>query len=312
MMTTTSPTPHILITGATGLLGRPLLRTCNNRNDWRVTGTAFRRTAPGLERIDLSQTDAIPGFLDQLAPDVIIHTAAERRPDVSERDPEGTQRLNVGSTAAIAQWAAAHSAFVIYISSDYVFDGTQPPYRPTDATHPLNAYGQSKLDGEHAVLQAGCAAAVLRVPLLYGDVERLDESSVTVLADALIKAAPGQQVKMEHWATRYPTNTADVAAVLIGMTARRLQDPDFGGIFHWSGNEAMTKYDMACLFAPLVGTDPACIVADPTPPTGAPRPQDAHLDSSDLERLGIGRRTSFATAIPAILAPHLHAKKIER
>lgn len=185
-------------------------------------------------------------------------------------------------------------------------------YRPTDATHPLNAYGQSKLDGEHAVLQAGCAAAVLRVPLLYGDVERLDESSVTVLADALIKAAPGQQVKMEHWATRYPTNTADVAAVLIGMTARRLQDPDFGGIFHWSGNEAMTKYDMACLFAPLVGTDPACIVADPTPPTGAPRPQDAHLDSSDLERLGIGRRTSFATAIPAILAPHLHAKKIER
>jgi dTDP-4-dehydrorhamnose reductase len=74
----------------------------------------------------------------------------------------------------------------------------------------------------------------------------------------------------------------------------------------------MTKYDMACLFAPLVGADPACIVADPTPPTGAPRPKDAHLDSSDLERLGIGRRTSFTTAIPAILAPHLHAKKIER
>ena len=83
-----------------------------------------------------------------------------------------------------------------------------------------------------------------------------------------------------------------------GATAHMPTDP-----------KAMTKYDMACLFAPLVGADPACIVADPTPPTGAPRPQDAHLDSSDLERLGIGRRTSFTTAIPAILAPHLHAKK---
>lgn len=297
--------PHILITGATGLLGRPLLRACVSLREWRVTGTAFRRIGPGLERLDLSQTDAIPGFLDRLAPDIIIHTAAERRPDVSERDRAGTQRLNVGSTAAIAQWAASRGAFVIYISSDYVFDGAHPPYRPGDATHPLNAYGQSKLDGERAVLRAGCDAAVLRVPLLYGDVERLDESSVTVLADALMKAAPGQRIAMEHWATRYPTHTADVADVLARMTAYRLAHPGFSGIFHWSGDEAMTKYDMARLFAPLVGADPACLVPDPAPPAGAPRPRDAHLDTSDLERLGIGRRTAFAAAIPAILAPHL-------
>jgi dTDP-4-dehydrorhamnose reductase len=297
-------TPHILVTGATGLLGRPVLRACAARPGWRVTGSAFRRAGPGLERLDLSRLDAIAPALDRLAPDIIVHAAAERRPDVSERDPAGTQRLNVGATAAIAQWAAARRAFVIYISSDYVFDGTRPPYRPGDATHPLNAYGQSKLDGERAVLESGCDAAVLRVPLLYGEVETLGESSVTVLAENMLNAPPGETLRMEHWATRYPTHTADVADVLRQLAAHRLAHPGFKGIFHWSGDEPMTKYGIALAFAPVLGFDPARLVPDPAPPAGAPRPKDAHLDTSDLERLGIGRRTPFASAVPAILAPH--------
>jgi len=297
--------PHILITGATGLLGRPVLRACAAQSAWRVTGTAFRRTGPGLARVDLSQPDGIPAFLDALAPDVIIHAAAERRPDVSERDPQGTQRLNVGATAALAQWAAARKAFLIYISTDYVFDGTTPPYKPGDATHPLNAYGQSKLEGEQAVRAAGGDAAVLRVPILYGEVETLDESPVTVLAKNMLNAKSGERLAMENWATRYPTHTADVAAVLRQMVERRLADDAFRGTFHWSGDEPMTKYGMALAFAPLLGFDPERLAPDATPPAGAPRPKDAHLDTSDLERLGIGQRTPFATALPSILAPHV-------
>lgn len=304
----TASHPHLLVTGATGLLGRPVLRACAAQPGWHVTGASFRRSGPGLERLDLSQTEQIPAFLDRLAPDVIIHAAAERRPDVSEKDPAGTRRLNVGATAALARWAAERGAFVIYISSDYVFDGTTPPYAPESPTHPVNAYGQSKLDGERAVLTAGCDAASLRVPILYGEVESLDESPVTVLAKNMLNARPGERLAMEHWATRYPTNTSDVAVVLRQMVERRLADRGFKGIFHWSGSEPMTKYEMALAFAPLLGFDPARLVPDATPPgAGAPRPKDCHLDASALERLGIGRRTPFAAAFPAILAPHLPA-----
>ena len=297
--------PRILITGATGLLGRPVLRTCAATPQWRVTGTAFRRTGPGLERIDLSQPEQIPAFLDRIAPDIIIHAAAERHPDVSEKDPSGTQRLNVGATATLARWAAAHHAFLIYISTDYVFDGTTPPYRPGDATHPINAYGQSKLDGERAVQAAGNDTAILRVPILYGDVENLDESPVTVLAKNMLSAPAGARLAMENWATRYPTHTGDVAAVLRQMVARRLTHPDFCGLFHWSGNEPMTKYDMALALAPLLDFDAGRLVPDATPPSGAPRPKDAHLDTSELESLGIGQRTAFRSALAAILSPHL-------
>lgn len=299
-------TCQLLITGATGLLGRPVLRACRDVSGWTVTGTAFRRAAAGLERVDLSQPETIPAFLDRLAPDVIIHSAAERRPDVSEKDPAGTQRLNVGATAALAQWAAARGAFLIYISSDYVFDGTQPPYTPESPTRPVNAYGQSKLDGERVIRAAGGDTALLRVPILYGEVEELGESPVTVLAKNMLNARPGERLAMEHWATRYPTYTPDVAVVLRQMVERRLADRRFGGVFHWSGSEPMTKYDMALAFAPLLGFDPARLVPDARPPSdGAPRPKDCHLDSSALERLGIGRRTPFASAFPAILAPHL-------
>ena len=300
-----TPVPLILITGATGLLGRPTLRACAACPDWRTLGTAFRRAGPGLECIDLSQPETIPAFLDRVSPDVIIHAAAERHPDVSEKNPAVTQRLNVGATAVLAQWAAAHRAFLIYISTDYVFDGTTPPYRPGDATHPINAYGQSKLDGEHAVRQACDDTAILRVPILYGEVETLAESPVTVLANNMLNAHSGERLAMEHWATRYPTLTSDVAVVLRQMVTLRLKSPDFHGLFHWSGAEPMTKYGMSLAMAPLLGFDPARLVPDATPPSGAPRPKDAHLDTSDLDRLGIGQRTPFAAALPSILAPHL-------
>lgn len=96
------------------------------------------------------------------------------------------------------------------------------PYEADAPTGPTNLYGQTKLDGEHAVLQEYKAAGraglgvVLRVPVLYGDAEMPSESAVNVLMDVLWKAQEGEKVKMEHWALRYPTNTEDIGRVCHG------------------------------------------------------------------------------------------------
>lgn len=298
---------RVVITGASGLLGRPVFRECSAVSNWEVTGTALSRAGHGLARVDLSAIESIPAFLDTCRPEAIIHSAAERRPDVSEKDPEGTRRLNVEATAAIAAWAKRNDAYLIYISSDYVFDGTRPPYTPDAPTCPINTYGQSKLDGEHAIRDAGAMAAFLRVPILYGSVESLAESSVTVLAQNMLKArGTGKKLPMDHWAIRYPTLTDDVAVVLRQMVERQFARDDMTGIFHWSGSEPMTKYDMALVFAKLIGFDPEQLVPDMTPSgSAAPRPKDCHLDSSLLESLGMGRRTPFAVAVPRILSSFL-------
>lgn len=113
---------------------------------------------------------------------------------------------------------------LIYISTDYVFSGKpgEAPYESDAPTGPTNLYGQTKLDGEHEVLQVYKAAGkeglglVLRVPVLYGDAEMPSESAVNVLMDVLWKAQQGEKVTMEHWALRYPTNTEDVGRVCHG------------------------------------------------------------------------------------------------
>lgn len=151
--------------------------------------------------------------------------AANRYPDKCDNDPEGTRALNVAATGALATLCAEKDIFLLYISTDYVFPGTpgQAPYNITDKPSPPNFYGQTKLDGEDALLDAYAKAGkvasgvCLRVPLLYGE-GRNDESAVNVLMDSVMKEhAPGDKVtKVDHWALRYPTNTEDVGRVCQG------------------------------------------------------------------------------------------------
>ncbi len=114
----------------------------------------------------------------------------------------------------------------MYISTDYVFAGRpgEAPYEAGAATGPTNLYGQTKLDGEGAVLGAyrdagrDGGAVVLRVPVLYGEVEGGEnkESAVNCLMDVVVKKGGAGKVAMDHWALRFPTNTEDVARVCFG------------------------------------------------------------------------------------------------
>ena len=116
-------------------------------------------------------------------PGIIIHSAAEMRPDVSQKDPAATLALNVGVPRHLAQLSRQTGAWMIYLSTNYVFDGKNPPYHSADRRNTLNLYGQSKLEGEMAVWAESDQACVLRVPTLYGKVEFLGETSVTQIAE---------------------------------------------------------------------------------------------------------------------------------
>ena len=291
----------ILITGVSGLLGRAVYGACRQLPACHVTGIAHTRTRDGSACLDLCDARVAKEYLDAHQPRIIIHCAAERRPDRCERDPESTMRLNVETTARLAKWSAATGAWLIFISTDYVFDGVTPPYTPEAPTNPLNLYGRSKRDGELAVWAETSDACVLRVPLLYGEVETLGESVVTDLARQ-IRANTGVPLTLDDWATRYPTCVDDVAVVLHQMIERRLANPDFRGTFHWSSAESFTKFTMGRAIAKIIGLDPDALEPDSRPPAGgAPRPKDCHLDCADLERLGIGQRTPFVPAITKFL-----------
>ncbi len=288
----------VMITGATGLLGRALMSELSSSDSLDVIGTGLRRARGAIRRLDLLDSRAVKQFVESQSPAVILHAAAERRPDVSENDPVATRALNVEATQTIVDVAGTVGAWVIYISTDYVFDGTSPPYRPDAAPNPLNRYGESKLAGEE-VIRGAAGHCVLRVPVLFGPVESLEESPVTSIARQLLA---GGAVTLDHWAIRYPTSTDDVAFVCRQLIERRRDEPELAGTVHWSGDQPLTKFEMARAIAEAWALD-VRLIAESSPPVGAPRPQNSQLDCSDLERIGVGRRTPFRTSLNASLEP---------
>ncbi|KAI3477613.1 hypothetical protein L1887_60653 [Cichorium endivia] len=180
----------VLITGASGLLGRAVHHLCTEKS-YDTKALAFTRSDPskGLVKLDLTDPAAVESCLKDFQPDVIVHTAAERRPDVVENDPAASHAINVEAPASIATLAAQldKPPILINISTDYVFDGSKPPYTVDDAPNPLNAYGVSKLQGERAVAEHAKPGHFtnLRVPVLYGRTITNDESAVNVLLNAI-------------------------------------------------------------------------------------------------------------------------------
>ena len=293
---------RVAVIGATGLLGRPVYEALAQDPRYIVTGTAFTRARAGLVTLDVTNAGAVETFFASYRPQAVILTAAERRPDVCEQDPVAAHALNVGAVEIVARLAQAQQAWMLSISTDYVFDGSAAPYRPDSMPHPLNAYGRGKLEGERALAGALDHACVLRLPLLYGPLTDTGESAATSFLPALERATSAQPAVIDDWAIRYPTYTPDVADVIAQLVERVAHAKPVVGIHHWSGDEAMTKYDIALALAERLGIDSECIRAQSSPADATPRPYDCHLDSASLVSLGIGKRTPFATGLDTVLA----------
>ncbi|KAM4620887.1 methionine adenosyltransferase 2 subunit beta [Polymixia lowei] len=299
---------RVLVTGGTGLLGRAVCREFQNHG-WGVLGTGYRRARPRLPRCDLLDEDAVRTLLQDYKPDVIVHCAAERRPDVVERHTEAAVNLNVHATGMLAKEAAGRGVCFIYMSTDYVFDGRNPPYGEDDAPNPLNQYGRSKLEGERETLRHCPGAVVLRVPVLYGEVECVSESAVTALWTRVQEGAT-ESCTLDHCQQRFPTDTRDVAAVCRKLAQRGIQDPSIHGIFHFSAKERMTKYEMAVAMATAFNLPSDHLIPLTEEPTGVLRPQNSQLECSRLELLGLSvEPRPFLSNITSCLWPFLPDKR---
>eukprot|EP00164_Ancoracysta_twista_P000753 GFYU01000990.1.p1 GENE.GFYU01000990.1~~GFYU01000990.1.p1 ORF type:complete len:301 (+),score=61.05 GFYU01000990.1:45-947(+) len=293
----------VVVTGASGLLGRAVIKVLKASNV-NVTGLAFSRTGNGLVKCDLTNADEVEKVLSELKPTCIIHCAAERRPDVVSKEADKTKAINVGATETLARLAEKLSSFLVYVSTDYVFDGSSPPYAPTDAPNPLNEYGVSKLDGEKTVMATSPNASVLRLPVLYGEVESLDESAVLVVAKQVLAGKPAA---VDNWGVRYPTHVEDVAVAILRLIQTHGSDSSkvTGKIFHFSNSEKLSKYEQAQIMGQVLQVPVDHLSADNNPPPGAPRPKDTHLDATTLREAvaanGELQHTPFLQALQGLL-----------
>ncbi|XP_069677974.1 methionine adenosyltransferase 2 subunit beta-like [Periplaneta americana] len=292
---------RLFLTGASGLLGRAVYKTFLNEG-WTVYGTAYSRTTEGLHQLDLTKESEVKEALLNFKPSFVIHCAAQRFPEKVDSDPLGASNINVAATKHLVQIADGLGTPVLYISTDYVFDGKTPPYSVSAVPNPLNLYGKTKLEGEKATLRANKGNLVLRVPVLYGPVEYLAESAVTVLLNNLLNV--DKPCKVSNYERRCPSHVDDIAIICLQLATRRLEDEDVNGIFHWCGKEMFTKYGMLLKIAEVFQlSHDSHVTPDSSPPTGVtvPRPFDTSLDTSRLESLGFGHHTPFSDGIKSAL-----------
>ncbi len=274
----------LLLTGASGFLGREVFPRL--AADYEVIGLAHRAPSDGRFRcVDLRAADALRALLADVRPDVVVHAAAYRDPDFCEAQPEETARLNVEPVRVLCA-ALPSAARLVFIGTDYVFDGEHPPYREDSPRRPLSEYGRSKAAAED-VVTARPGSLILRIPLLVGAGPTPAESGfIAQLFQGLENRNPQAA---DDTLIRYPTWTRDVAEAL-AFVLRRGQT----GVLHYSGAEPFTRYGAFQAAARATGMSAAHIrPAEGIVPRGAVRPRNSRLATDRIRALGFARFTPF-------------------
>ena len=169
----------ILVTGKSGQLGQSLQKIANNGHPQpschpeQSEGSPadnFSLTFVGRDQLDLANPKSIADFFKNKHFDAIINCAAYTAVDKAESEPELADQINHLAVKQLADLAKAHNIFLVHISTDYVFDGTNyKPYVETDKTNPINIYGLTKLKGEQAIQASGCTGTIIRTSWVYSE-----------------------------------------------------------------------------------------------------------------------------------------------
>lgn len=279
----------ILITGATGLLGREVARDASDRGHEVV--------ALGRAHLDVTDAAAVSAAFEAHRPRTIIHCAAYTAVDRAESEPDVARLVNRDGTENVAAAASAVGAALVYISSDYVFDGLKrTPYLPKDEPRPLSVYGRTKLEGERAALGPADGVLIVRTSWLYGS----DKGFVpTVLA----RAARGERIRVVDDQRGGPTWVAEAAAGTLDLLEHGAR-----GIWHVANGGECSWYELAEEAIGLRGLD-AEVEAISTAEFGAParRPAYSVLDVVATEEL-LGRRMAgWRPALARYLAEGVRA-----
>ncbi|MGL5082645.1 MAG: dTDP-4-dehydrorhamnose reductase [Microcoleaceae cyanobacterium] len=221
---------QILLVGKDGQLGQELYPLLN------VIGAV---KSVGRETLNLADLDTIPQLVEAVKPDVIVNAAAYTAVDKAESELELATAINGKAPALLAETAEKLGARLIHISTDYVFDGTQShPYATTDLTHPLGAYGQSKLAGEQGIQATQANFAILRTAWVYGV-----GGKGNFVKTMLRLGAEREELRVVMDQVGSPTWTGDLAQAITQLIHRL--NPETSGIYHYTNSGVCSWYDFA-------------------------------------------------------------------
>lgn len=228
----------ILIIGASGLVGSNCLKYFG-QNGADVLGTYFSyKTADTVFLDTLNPGNPENVDLDAFNPDVILNCGALTHVDYCEQNPEESFAKTVQAHRTVLDWAKKYNSKVVYIGTDYVFDGENGPYKETDTVNPISVYGKHKLQAEEETLAASAQNLVLRITNVYGNEERGKNFVARIISQARAGQKLALTLPVDQYAT--PVNGWDVARALFLL----LNDKK-SGIYHIASTDFLNRVELA-------------------------------------------------------------------
>ena len=278
----------ILVTGAAGQVGRELVEVCAQHDDTVV--------AADHAALDVTDRDAVLQALMGARPDVVVHTGAWTAVDACETDPDRAHAVNAIGTRNVCEGASRAGAHLVYLSTDYVFDGTKErPYDEWDTPNPTSMYGRSKWAGEKEVAAlADVGATVVRISWVCG---RYGNNMVKTL---LRLADDGKEPSFVTDQIGHPTIVGDLVPML-----RRFATERRPGLFHVTNQGVVSWFDFARETFSLAGVNPDRVhpitTTELVPPRPAPRPANSVLDNAALRLAGLPLLPDFRESLGALV-----------
>jgi dTDP-4-dehydrorhamnose reductase len=251
---------RLLVTGANGLLGQKLVALLHQQAGVELTATSrgpsrLAEFFPGVvyKTLDVSNATEVEQVFREVQPTHVIHTAAMTQVDDCELNQEACWLHNVTATENLARACAAHGVHLTHLSTDFIFDGTHGPLAEDATPNPISHYGHSKLAAEQAVQNTpNLRWAIARTVLVYGVLHGGGRSNIVLWVRDSLRAGKPIKVVSDQWRT--PTLAEDLAqgCWLIARQGAR-------GIYHISGRELLTPYEIALRVAEHFDLDKSLI-----------------------------------------------------
>ncbi len=273
----------VLITGANGLLGQKLCRHFSS--SCKIIATDLQPESfvsfPNLsyERLDVTDRRSLAFHVRFYKPSIIINAAAYTDVDGCEIHKDQARAVNVGGVRNLIKACREHKFKLVHLSTDYVFDGETGPYSEDDPAHPVNFYGQTKLESEKVIRESGIDFVIVRTNVLYGFGKNIKKNFLLWLLE---KLSAGEKLKIVTDQLNNPTLVDNLSECILEMMQR-----DFSGVLHVAGAEYLSRYDFAVKVADKFGHDTALVSPTTTESLGqkAKRPSRGGLKIDKAQSL---------------------------
>lgn len=240
----------ILLTGAKGFIASCFIDLA--AGEYKIIATArgskkYNYTSQNIifDKLDFTSEQDVKTIFTKYKPDIVVHAGAISKPDDCELNKQEAYLTNVTGTQYLLKAAADYKSFFVFLSTDFIFDGKKGMYKEDDKANPVNYYGQTKLGAEAEVKKYEFSWSIVRTVLVYGNPRTGRNNILTMVADALKN---NQEIKIFDDQVRTPTYVEDIANGI-----KLILDKKAGGIYHISGKDVLTPYQMAVAVAQHLG-----------------------------------------------------------